>query len=98
MCTRSWADPATEDVMIGVSKLCAAGIVCAALAAGTMAANANVGSGDVAPAARLGTVVALNPQPLPPRCLPPGCKSGGGGIRIRSATRRIKPGINGSPR
>ena len=90
MFTRSWADLATEGVMNGVSKLRAACIVCAVLAAGTIAANANVGGGDVAPmSARIGTMVALNPQPLPPRCLSPGCKSGGGGIKIKPTSRRF---------
>jgi len=51
-------------------KLLAAGFTCAVIVAGTLAANANVATGDRADRtirAREGGVrVALNPQPLPP--------------------------------
>jgi hypothetical protein len=63
-------------------------VACVAFAAGTVAANATAGSGDVTAAtatkAAIGIVVALNPQPLPPRCLPPGCKKPKGGVARRA--------------
>ncbi|WP_158817768.1 hypothetical protein [Methylocapsa sp. S129] len=51
-------------------KLCAAGLACAFIAAGTIAANANpipadVTATTVAPSTSA-IVIALNPQPLPP--------------------------------
>jgi hypothetical protein len=59
-----------EDDMDIFSKLCVAGLARAAVAAATLASNANVGFGDVAAAtlsANSGaTMIALNPQPLPP--------------------------------
>jgi hypothetical protein len=62
-----------------------------ALAAATVAASADIGRDDAASKAEsIGTVVALNPQPLPPRCLPPGCRGGGGNgpAKFRSVSRR----------
>jgi hypothetical protein len=62
-----------------------------ALAAATVAASADIGRDDAASKAEsIGTVVALNPQPLPPRCLPPGCRGGGGSgpAKFRSVSRR----------
>jgi hypothetical protein len=62
-----------------------------ALAAATVAASADIGRDDAASKAEsIGTVVALNPQPLPPRCLPPGCRGGGGSgpAKFRSMSRR----------
>ena len=63
------------------------------LTAATVAASANIGRDNAAPKAEsIGTIVAvvLNPQPLPPRCLPPGCKGGGRGgpAKFRSLSRR----------
>jgi hypothetical protein len=59
-----------EDDMNIFSKLCLAGLACAAVAAATLASNANVGFRDVAAATasanRGATMIALNPQPLPP--------------------------------
>jgi hypothetical protein len=50
----------------------------AVLAAATVAASATIGRDSAAPKTQnIGTAIALNPQPLPPRCLPPGCKGGG---------------------
>jgi hypothetical protein len=69
----------------------ACGIAFTALAAATVAASADTGRYDAATKAeRIGTVVALNPQPLPPRCLPPGCKGGGGNgpAKFRSLRRK----------
>ena len=64
----------------------------AALAAATVAASADISRDDaVSKAGSIGTVVALNPQPLPPRCLPPGCRGGGGSgpAKFRSVSRRV---------
>jgi hypothetical protein len=58
-----------EHVMNSFSKFCVAGLVCAVIAAGTLAANASANLSDAAhPAvgASAGTMIALNPQPLPP--------------------------------
>jgi hypothetical protein len=63
-----------------------------ALAAATVAASADIGRDNAAPKAEsIGTMVALNPQPLPPRCLPPGCQGGGGNgpAKFRSVSRRV---------
>jgi hypothetical protein len=50
----------------------ACALVFMAMAAATVAASADIGRDDAASTAgSIGTVVALNPQPLPPRCLPP---------------------------
>jgi hypothetical protein len=62
-----------------------------ALAAATVAASADIGRDDGASKAEsIGTMVALNPQPLPPRCLPLGCRGGGGNgpAKFRSVSRR----------
>jgi hypothetical protein len=67
-------------------------IAFALLATATVAANADIGRNDAAPKAEgIGTVVALYPQPLPWRCLPPGCKGGGrsGPAKFRSQSRRV---------
>jgi hypothetical protein len=63
-----------------------------ALAAATVAASADIGRDNAASKAEsIGTMVALNPQPLPPRCLPPGCRGGGGNgpAKFRSVSRRV---------
>jgi hypothetical protein len=63
-----------------------------ALAAATVAASADIGGDDAASKAEsIGTAIALNPQPLPPRCLPPGCRGGGGSgpAKFRSVSRRV---------
>lgn len=56
--------------MNSFSKFCLAGLVCAVIAAGTLVANASASLGDRAhttlSASSAGTMVALNPQPLPP--------------------------------
>ncbi len=74
-------------------KLCGVGAASIMLITGTISANANIGRDDGASAklANTGTRVALNPQPLPPRCLTPGCKPGGGGKKVRPAVRAPKP-------
>jgi hypothetical protein len=60
----------------------------AILAAGILAPHASPG-GDVTPeGTTLEAWIKLNPQPLPPRCLPPGCGHGGGGVR-RPAVHRF---------
>jgi hypothetical protein len=62
------------------------------MAAGTMTASADIGREDASSnAGNIGTIVAINPQPLPPRCLPPGCKGGGNGgaPKFRSMIRRV---------
>jgi hypothetical protein len=62
------------------------------LTAATVAASADMGrDGPVVRTESIGTVVALNPQPLPPRCLPQGCKGGGGSgpAKFRSLSRRV---------
>jgi hypothetical protein len=69
----------------------ACAIAFTALAAGTIAASADVGRNDARPnTGGIGTMVALNPQPLPPRCLPPGCKGGGtnGPAKFRSSRHK----------
>jgi hypothetical protein len=52
------------------SKLCAAGLTCIVVAAGTIAGNANVGPANVTTSTistrSIETADALNPQPLPP--------------------------------
>jgi hypothetical protein len=57
--------------MNNFSNLFAAGLVCALIAAGTVAASANVGTSDrvdpIVSASARGVTVAINPQPLPPR-------------------------------
>jgi hypothetical protein len=59
-----------EHVMNSFSKLCLAALACAAIATGALVATANSTLSDLAPAAigasDAGTMVALNPQPLPP--------------------------------
>jgi hypothetical protein len=63
-----------------------------ALIAATVAASADIGRDDAASKAEsIGTAIALNPQPLPPRCLPPGCRGGGGSgpAKFRSVSRRV---------
>ena len=71
-------------------------IACLLLVAGTISANADTGRDDIAAATggtvtkSMGTQVALNPQPLPPRCLPPGCKSGGGIVKVRSSRGSVR--------
>ncbi len=63
-----------------------------ALVAATFAVSADIGRDNAGPKAEsIGTMVALNPQPLPPRCLPPGCKGGGGNgpAKFRSPSRRV---------
>jgi hypothetical protein len=70
----------------------ACGIAFAALAAATVVASADTGHDDsVAKTERIGTVVAFNPQPIPWRCLPPGCKGGGrnGPAKFRSLSRKV---------
>jgi hypothetical protein len=61
-----------------------------AMTAATVAARADIGRDDAAPKAQnTGTMIALNPQPLPPRCLPPGCGGGNKGpAKFRSLSRR----------
>jgi hypothetical protein len=59
----------------------------------TMSANANASRDDVGATAaisgtKIGIEVALNPQPLPPRCQPPGCGAGGGHGIARSNVRQ----------
>jgi hypothetical protein len=69
----------------------ACAIAFAALVAATVTASADIGRDDANPKAGIiGTMVALNPQPLPPRCLPPGCKGGSssGPAKFRSLSRR----------
>ncbi len=76
-----------------ILKLCGVGAAGVMLITGPISADANIGRGDNT-AANNGNSrmhVALNPQPLPPRCLPPGCKNGGGGIRAKPAVRFHKP-------
>lgn len=78
-------------------KLSGAIVSSVLLIAGTVSANADIGRDDVAATAvnagtkSVGIQVALNPQPLPPRCASPPCKSGGGGIRARAAVHRGRP-------
>ena len=70
----------------------ACAIAFAALAAATVAASADTGHDDsVAKAEGIGTVVAFRPQPIPWRCLPPGCKGGGGNgpAKFRSLSRKV---------
>jgi hypothetical protein len=63
------------------------------LAAATVAVSANVGRDSAAPKAQnIGTAVALNPQPLPPRCLPPGCKGGGKTVRHKTVLPAVQRG------
>jgi hypothetical protein len=73
--------------MNGASKLGLALFACAALAAGMISANADIDRAYANPTAGIGTIVALNPQPLPPRCQPPHCKPNGGGAKTRSFGR-----------
>jgi hypothetical protein len=75
--------------MKGTSKLGLALIACAALAAGMVAANADIGGPDASPTAGIETILALNPQPLPPRCQPPHCKPNGGGAKTRAFHRFV---------
>jgi hypothetical protein len=72
-------EPGRGETMTTTSKfLCSCAMAFAVLAAATVVARANIGRDSAAPKAQnIGTAVALNPQPLPPRCLPPGCKGGG---------------------
>lgn len=76
-----------------ILKLCGVGAASVVLIMGTISADANIGRSDDTAAKNTdtGVHVALNPQPLPPRCLPPGCKNGGGGIRAKTAVRFHKP-------
>jgi len=70
----------------------ACAIAFAVLAAATIAASADTGRDYAATKAEsIGTVVALKPQPLPWRCLPPGCKGGGGNgpAKFRSLSRKV---------
>jgi hypothetical protein len=70
----------------------ACGIAFTALTAATVAAAADTGRDNAATKAEsIGTVVALKPQPLPWRCLPPGCKGGGGSgpAKFRSLSRKV---------
>jgi hypothetical protein len=61
-----------------ILKLCGACIACAMLVTGTISANADIGRDDgTAKTASIGTQVALNPQPLPPRCWRCGTRHGG---------------------
>src|SRR5260370_13005847 len=78
MFTRTWAYQATEGIMNTILKLCGACIACAMLVAGTISANADIGRDDgTAKTVSIGTQVALNPQPLPPRCWGCGTRHGG---------------------
>jgi hypothetical protein len=52
--------------MTTISKFSLAGLVCILIATGTLAANASHGVAPTAGARSVGTMVALNPQPLPP--------------------------------
>jgi hypothetical protein len=67
-----------------IVKTFGAVLLITSLAFGTAASAAESGLGNgtttVAANPGIGTIVALklNPQPLPPRCLPPGCKGGPG--------------------
>ncbi len=72
----------------------ACAIAFTALAAGTVAASADLGRNDAGPnLGSIGTMVGLNPQPLPPRCLPPGCKGGGNGpAKFRSLSHKVRFG------
>jgi hypothetical protein len=59
-----------EHIVNIFSELCVAGLTCIVMAAGTIAANANIDPANVATStistSSIGTTVALNPQPLPP--------------------------------
>jgi hypothetical protein len=56
-----------EPVMNTFAKLCLAGLACALIASATLAANAGAGlSGATLNASSAATMIALNPQPLPP--------------------------------
>src|SRR5258708_34950993 len=91
MFTRTWAYQATEGIMNTISKLCGACIACAMLVAGTISANADIGRDDgTAKTVSIGTQVALNPQPLPPRCWGCGTRHGGVG---RGRPRRQAPAV-----
>jgi hypothetical protein len=77
----------TEKRLVGACAL-----ALTALAAATVAASADIGRDDAAAKAEsITTMVALNPQPLPPRCLPPGCRGGGGSgpAKFQSRSRRV---------
>lgn len=69
-----------------ISKFGVACLASAALVGATIAANANDGSDDRASSIvtmpSTATIIALNPQPLPPMCIPPGCKPKVRGTRI----------------
>jgi hypothetical protein len=79
--------------MVTTKKLVGAcAIAFTALVAATVAASADIGRDDTTPkVGTIGTLVALNPLPLPPRCLPPGCKGGGssGPAKFRSLSRKV---------
>ena len=61
-----------------ILKLCGACIACAMLVAGTISANADIGRDDgTSKTVSIGTQVALNLQPLPPRCRGCGTRHGG---------------------
>lgn len=52
-----------------ISKLCLAGLAIAIIATGSLASSAKFNSGNVAAASNANsgaTIIALNPQPLPP--------------------------------
>jgi hypothetical protein len=73
----------------GLVRAC--GIAFAALAAATVAASADTGRDDpVAKTARIGTMLAVSPQPIPVRALP-GWKGGGsnGPAKFRSLSRKV---------
>jgi hypothetical protein len=63
--------------MTGISILCVASIICGAYGAGTAVASASVSETDFGklavsrPNQQTIGAIALNPQPLPPRTLPP---------------------------
>jgi len=63
--------------MTRISILCAASTICAAHFAGMAVASANLSQTDVGtlavgrPSLQTSHTIALNPQPLPPRTLPP---------------------------
>jgi hypothetical protein len=69
-----------------ILKLCGACITCAMLVTGTISANADIGRDDgTSKTVSIGTQVALNPQPLPPRCW--GCSHNRGSGTRSSAIR-----------